>query len=96
MLHSAHTGTQNSHTMGTDMYTIHFHAHRDTHAHTHNKHHLTHPCMPNPQLQVYTQFCCLVFPFLSLLTHQPPLPFLFSLAILTLWPFRAQSPTSPN
>ena len=95
MLHSAHTGTENSHTVGTDMYTIHFHAHRDTCTHTQQTPPYT-PVHAKPTAACYTQFCCLVFPFLSLLAHLPPLPLLFPLAILALWPFRGQSRTSPD
>lgn len=55
-------------TQRTQAHRIHTHAHRSLscrhrHAciHTHHIHNLMHPCMTNPQLQVYTQFC---FPFL--------------------------------
>lgn len=87
-------------TQRTQAHRIHTHAHRSLscrhrHActHTHHIHNLTYPCTTNPRLQVYTVLLPLPSP---LLFAHPPLPVPASLAILTLWLFTGQSPTSPS
>ena len=93
-LHNAHRHTEFTHNGHTHAHRSLSCIHRHTCIHTHHIHNLMHPCMPNPQLQVYTQFC---LPLPSpLLPAHPPLPVPISSAILTLWLFTGQSPTSPS
>lgn len=48
--YTVHTQAQRTHTQWAQTCTPFTFMHTETHAHTHSKHHLTHPCMPNPQL----------------------------------------------
>lgn len=88
--YTPHTGTQNSHTCTpfTFMQT-------QTRMHTHTSH--TQPYAPMHDKPTTAGLHTVLLPLPSpLLFAHPPLPVPTSLAILTLWLFTGQSPTSPS
>lgn len=88
--YTRHTGTQNSHTCTpfTFMQT-------QTRMHTHTSH--TQPYAPMHDKPTTAGLHTVLLPLPSpLLFAHPPLPVPTSLAMLTLWLFTGQSPTSPS